>query len=293
MKSNNRSLKILSTLYLWILESLKYIALPRYSSLLLLILILLNTSNVFGAKMTNDDVIKLVEAGMSEELIISVIAKSETSFDTSTGDVIALSKKGVSQKIISAMITTPKKETKTTVKDKEQADANNLKPGEIILLYNGQEKSMKYIIPEIRSGLRALGYGGMATYAVMRGAQAQLRIADKTPSFLVSVPTNLQPDSYISLANFIVRKNRTREVLMGGGYLSYSTGITPDRIIPVAFEKIEDQSRATKDFVIYKLTPQNSLIQGEYAVVLNTSEVRSGGFFGHGSSNVCFDFGID
>jgi len=44
---------------------------------------------------------------MSEELIISVIAKSEAAFDTSTDAVITLSKKGVSQKIISAMITPP------------------------------------------------------------------------------------------------------------------------------------------------------------------------------------------
>jgi len=77
------------------------------TGLLLLVLTLLNTANVFGAKMTNEDVIKLVKAGMSEELIISVIAKSEAAFDTSTDAVITLSKKGVSQKIISAMITPP------------------------------------------------------------------------------------------------------------------------------------------------------------------------------------------
>lgn len=262
------------------------------TGLLLLILTLLNTADAFGAKMTNDDVIKLVKAGMSEELIISIIAKSETAFDTSTDAVIALSEKGVSQKIISAMINPPKEKTKTIVKDKEQVDANKLNPEEIVLLDNGQEKSMKYIIPEIRTAARALGFGGVATYAVMRGDHAQLRTANKTPSFLVSVPKNAQPDSYMTLANFAVRRNNSREVLMGGGYMSYSSGIHPDRIMPVTFEKIEDQSRATKDFVIYKLTPKSPLIPGEYAVVLYTSEVRTVGFFGQ-ASNSCFDFGID
>lgn len=267
--------------------------LSKYSGLLLLILTLLNAVDVFGAKMTNDDVIKLVEAGMSEELIISVIAKSEVAFDTSTDAVIALSKKGVSQKIISAMITPPKEEAKTIVKDKDQADANKINPEEIILLDNGQERTMTYIIPEVRTGVRALGFGGVATYTVMKGNHAQLRTDNKTPSFLVSVPKNAQPNSYMTLASFAVRRNNSREVLVGGGFMGYSTGIHPDRIMQVVFEKIEDQSRATEGFVIYKITPKSSLIPGEYAVVLYTSEVRTAGFFGQHGANSCFDFGID
>jgi len=178
------------------------------------------------------------------------------------------------------------------VKDKEQVGDNKLNPEEVIFLDNGQEKPMKYIIPKIRIAARALGFGGIAKYTVMRGDHAQLRTTSKMPSFLVSVPKNAQPDSYMTLANFAVRRNKSCEVLMGGGFTSYSSGIHPDRIMPVTFEKIEDQLRATKDFVIYKLTPKSPLIPGEYAIILNTSEIRTVGFFGQASDS-CFDFGVD
>ena len=107
------------------------------------------------------------------------------------------------------------------------------------------------------------------------------------------MPKNAQPDSYVTLASFAARQNNTREVLTGGGYMSYSSGIHPDRIMPITFEKVEDQSRTIKDFVIYKIALKSPLTQGEYAVILYTSEVGTVGFFGGHASNSCFDFGID
>lgn len=282
----------------------------KYSGLLLLVFTLLNPVDVFGAKMTNNDVIKLVKAGMSEDLIVNLIAKSDAAFDTSTNAVIMLSKKGVSQRIISAMITSgnegtisnPKAKDQSLTPQKEgamnglkaggQSGVQKINPEEVVFFDNGQEKTMAYIIPETRTAARALGFGGVATYTVMRGDHAQLRTTDKTPSFLVSVPKNVQPNSYMTLASFMLRKNESREVLVGGGFMSYSTGIHPDRIMPIIFEKMDDQSRATKDFVVYKVISKNPLAPGEYALLLYTKEVRTAGFFAHGA-NTCFDFGVD
>lgn len=270
--------------------------LVKFSGLLLLLLTLLNPVYVFGAEMTNNDVIQLVKAGMSEDLIISLIAKSETTFDTSTKSIIALSKAGVSQKIISAMINPVKADTKSGQKEKDQSDANRLNPEEIIFLDDGQEKTMSYVMPEIRTGARAFGFGGVSSQSVLRGDQAQLRTTNKTPSFLASVPKNIQPSSYITLTSLDIRKNESREVVVGGGFMSYSSGIQPDRIMPMIFEKMGDQARAAKDFVLYKMTSQNALTPGEYALFVYTKEVRStgflGGLFGQGA-NPCFDFGVD
>lgn len=263
----------------------------KYSGLLLLVFALLLPVDVFAAKMTNDDVVKLVKAGMSEDLIVSLIAKSDAAFDTSTNAVITLSKRGVSQRIISAMITPQKQGTVNSPKAKDQPDANKISSDVVILLDGGQEKTMTYTIPETRTAARALGLGGVASYTVMIGGHAQLRITNKTPSFLVSVPKNLQPNSYMTLASFVIRNNESREVLVGGGFMSYSTGIHPDRIMPVLFEKMDDQSRATKDFVLYKLVSKNPLASGEYALVFYTKEVHTTDF-GHGA-NTCFDFGVD
>lgn len=54
--------------------------------------------------MTNDSVIKLRQAGFSEELIVSTINRSAGSYDTSVDALIALKNAGVTNNEISAMI---------------------------------------------------------------------------------------------------------------------------------------------------------------------------------------------
>ena len=56
------------------------------------------------AAMTNQDVIRLVKARISEELIINKIKTSKTRFDTSTDGLVTLKEAGVSDNIISAMM---------------------------------------------------------------------------------------------------------------------------------------------------------------------------------------------
>ncbi len=54
--------------------------------------------------LTNEDVVLLVEAGLSEEVIISVIQKSPTEFDLTPEALIELKQEGVSDAIIKAMV---------------------------------------------------------------------------------------------------------------------------------------------------------------------------------------------
>lgn len=54
--------------------------------------------------MTNDSVVKLRQAGFSEELIVSTINRSAGSYDTSVDALIALKNAGVTNTEISAMI---------------------------------------------------------------------------------------------------------------------------------------------------------------------------------------------
>jgi len=158
----------------------------------------------------------------------------------------------------------------------------------------GVTTSMRYMNPQIRTSARALGLGGVASYAVLRNSGASTRTKNRQPEFLVSVPDQAQPESYLTLASFAVRKNGSREVMIGGGYMSYSSGIHPDRIVAVTTVKDADQSRARKGFTIYKLTPAGPLAPGEYAVILYTGEMQGmvAGWF-TGTGNSYFDFGVD
>jgi hypothetical protein len=54
--------------------------------------------------MNNDAVIKLVKAGLSEDLIISTINSQPGTYDTSTDGLIALKKSGVSDKVVDTLI---------------------------------------------------------------------------------------------------------------------------------------------------------------------------------------------
>jgi len=56
-----------------------------------------------GKPLTNGDVISLTKAGLSDEVIISVIQRSQQNFDLTPEALIALKKSGVSNKVIEAM----------------------------------------------------------------------------------------------------------------------------------------------------------------------------------------------
>src|SRR4029453_10812762 len=54
--------------------------------------------------LTNQSVVELVKAGLSERVIIAKIRNSPTKFDTQTDALIALKKNGVPEKVIEAIM---------------------------------------------------------------------------------------------------------------------------------------------------------------------------------------------
>jgi hypothetical protein len=57
-----------------------------------------------GEMLTNTSIVAMVQAGLSDAIIIKKIKTSRTSFDTSTDKLIALKKSGVSEKVIAAIL---------------------------------------------------------------------------------------------------------------------------------------------------------------------------------------------
>lgn len=68
---------------------------------------------------TNDDVLKLVKAGFTEETIIEAIRTNEPRYDTSVEALVALKNAGVSERVISAMLTAARPKTTTLQTDSE------------------------------------------------------------------------------------------------------------------------------------------------------------------------------
>jgi hypothetical protein len=65
--------------------------------------------NAATNRMTNEDVMKLVGAGVSDDVIIARIKSSQTAFATDTDALVALKKAGVSDRVLTAMLETPAK----------------------------------------------------------------------------------------------------------------------------------------------------------------------------------------
>lgn len=250
-----------------------------------------------AAPLTNADVIKMTQAELAESIMITAIQNSEPGFDTTTDGLIELSVAKVPEAVIEAMIrrsAAPAAVPVAPAPGAQPVSAESLMaPSEIIMIDGESTHSMRYLSPQMRTAARGLGFGGFASYAVLRGSSATLRTSNGSPSFLVSVPNQAQPESYFTLASFAVRSNNSREVLVGGGYMSYSTGIHPDRVMAVDSVRVEDQSRAQAGFTIYRVTPRQALQAGEYAVILYTGEMAGlvGTWF-TGTGNSYFDFSV-
>ncbi len=72
----------------------------------MLVVLLLSLSPVLLAQavLTNDSVIKLAKAGLSDDLIVTTISASQSHFDTSADGLISLKAGGVSDKVVSAIV---------------------------------------------------------------------------------------------------------------------------------------------------------------------------------------------
>jgi hypothetical protein len=67
-------------------------------------LLLLSSALFAQETITNDSVIKMVKAGLSQDLIVSTINSSAGKFDTSTNALIALKRAGAGDKVIAAVV---------------------------------------------------------------------------------------------------------------------------------------------------------------------------------------------
>lgn len=251
---------------------------------------------VFGQDnkpMTNDDVISLVKAGIGDSTIIAAIRGSRPGFGMGAAALVKLRQAGASDAVISAIIQAEgaKPAQASGGPTRPAAAVSAFNPEEVILIDRQQRQSMHYLVPQLRTAARALGFGGVGQYAVLGGTRATLRLSGNQPEFLVAIPANAQPESYFCLANFAVRSNGTREVMVGGGYMSYSSGVARDRVVQTT-SSLADQAAAPSGFRMYRITPAAAMPAGEYAFILYNSQIPVRGFFVSGRDSY-FDFGVD
>jgi hypothetical protein len=264
----------------------------------------------------NGDVVKMVQAELPESTILLAIQGTARAFDTSTDALIELKKAGVPAKVIEAMLApvaaspaagAGAKETPSApMREPAAAAVENRLAGlwgskltridaDRIYLIEGETRhDMKYTRPGTRTKT-IFPFGGLQQFAVLGGARATLRVKSRTPVFELILPNNVQPSSITALGLLGERGNGSREILIGGGYMSFSAGLPKDRNIAITFEKAADQSAAPEGYDRYEIKPASALKNGEYAFMIAKGSGEAGGVFGAGASASYnfYEFAVD
>lgn len=255
---------------------------PRF----VLILAFSLTANGFAGqqKLTNQDVIKMVKAGLSPEIIEQTINTSDQAFDVSTDALIELKQEGVADAIVQAMILRAKSGGKPHSQPNPNGDCGFSETDPMILVDGAKRVELKYSIPESRT---AIGVGGLIGkgkgFATVKGSRAEIRITNSSPSFEeLYLPVDMRPDSAAILAKLDIKSDR-REIEIGSvSALTFSSkeGIPKNRRMPIVFEEVASQTCIYQGKRVrhVKIKVANPLEPGEYSLII-------GSYF--------FDFGVD
>jgi hypothetical protein len=263
----------------------------------------------FAAVITNADVIKLVQAGMDDGVVIEFIGRNDAKFSLEMDDLLQLKKSGASGAVISRMLKStnqpPIAGVSTSSAKSREMRCEDISSGSIALRTATSEKQVgfKKARKESESSGAFRAFASILTvgivslrkvtdYAVLSGAKADVRTTDTYLAFdgLV-VDRGLDPKDAIQLVEFSdgsVNTSSGRVLPIGEGTLSYwgSTAGTishapqPERIQPLNFEKVrEDCVVNGRPVTVWTGKNWNRLKPGEYALLLEPDRYH--------------DFGID
>lgn len=280
-----------------------------FSLLLVVILCTALSSNVIAQDevMTNDQVIELTKAGLSQSIIIGKIRTSKTSFDLSTDSLIRLKQAGVSDEIVAAMLEAKSgKSTAAATSSSAGGDPNDpmSKHNYGIYLYeeSGGVRKMTQLQPNVSAQNRTgggftaavtpFGLGKVKTKANLPGRNASLQITSTNPVFYFYLDTSsggLNTSSGVpstpnefTLVRFNQRSDNREVTIAKVNSWGGKGGLSDEYVVPL---KAEDLGNG-----IFRVTATSELRKGEYGFYLVNS----------GNSNVnagigakFFDFGVN
>ncbi len=230
--------------------------------------------------LTNDGIIQMKKAGLSDDLILTTIRANPAKFDVSPAGIIALKSAGLDDKVVEAIVNkasgliTPNPEPLTS------ATSSTLPPGidEVGVYYQDKSGNWKEMMPEIinyKSGgfMKSLATDGIVKGDInghIPGKHAQL-VTSFPVHIALYVPEGTAPTEYL-LLRLRVNKNNREFRSMTGGVIHYSGGATRDEV-PFTATKVAPR--------LYEFTLDQKLGKGEYGIMppgsITTSNLASSG----------------
>lgn len=279
------------------------------------------------APLRNEDVRKMIEAGLPANVIVAKIESSPSEFDTSVEELVALSDLGVDAAVLTAMTqagTAPAAGTQSveaTVRTAASPAANvrtNFAgtpcsaPG--IFLDDGGDGDLRDVevtsTAQTRTGsgiMSAFTYGIVSakSKAAIRGARAGSRTDTPAPTFWFcfeesEAGLSYQTSGAVNPSEFLLvafkaskrRNERTFEIGKFNVWTGGQSGTPPKQLRDVSHEKVAPG--------VYRVTPEKALRKGEYGFYyVGEVSLSSFGFMGlvgtaaGGTGGKIFAFGVD
>jgi hypothetical protein len=218
--------------------------------------------------MSSDNILELKRAGASDTLLtVMIMAKSESA---------------------------PRKtENRISIPEGVYPEpGGRFKPMVVRMIDGSTGEALKEIAsqnPGTRTAARAFGLGGVGSYLVLNRLSASTSSPSRKPTFIVPVSINSNSQNSVVLTKWEPRKNGTREILKGGGYMSMSTGYPQEWVVKTTLEYWNDQSDSTDHTDFYKMTIDTPLPPREYVILCAP-------YAASGNASIaadCFDFTIN
>jgi hypothetical protein len=250
---------------------------------LVTVLVLLCVVTSVGAQevLSNDSVIAMKKAGLSEAVILAKIRSSQAKFDTSTQALVGLKQAGLSDPIIEAMVSHSGSGSGVSAPPTATAPRGTgvaAAPQGRETIYHVRGDQYVELMPAIASVETNFQVFTAKSELVLKGRKASYRVDNRQPVFVSVWAPNEVP--LVKLKPGDKHDDRNLK-FSSGAFMPYGgsqkTGVRNEDIIEVESE------RDPRGF--YRLKPKEPLKAGEYGFVLTHG-------FG-GSGGKIYDFGVE
>lgn len=255
-------------------------------------------------RLTNEDIVAMVSAGISQDVILTKIRATSasgsgaTNFDTGVEGLKALKAANVPDVIIKAMIDpTPAPPTMISVAGPATLNPN-LPPPEVgvywkdgasFVLIQGQAVSQSKVGGKT-ANVFTYGIKQMHWDAFVNGSTSNNRVRELRPTFYFYVPDGASAADYVLLK--LTKKGDRREFQIGsfGGWLGGASGPERDREVPFKSDHVGIR--------MYRIVLSSDLKPGEYAFFMGTGQqsATAGSMAGKGTGGAAtgrvYDFTI-
>src|SRR6516164_3138388 len=233
-------------------------------------------------RLANEDVISMVNMGLSEEVIIAKIRATNAAkptllgFDTSVDGLNALKAAKVPDAVIGVMINPGPPQPAVITSAAPMTLDPNLPPPEVgvywkdesrFVLIEGQALSQAKIGGKA-GAMFSYGIRGLHWDAYLNGPTSAHRIKDRRPVFYIYVPEGASSSDYSLIK--LTKKGNRREFQIGSlsGIGGGKAGLKSEKEISFDAEHVGIRA--------YKLTVDHDLTPGEYAFFMATGQQLGG-----------------